>query len=133
MTTDDDVTINDYERVDIREVVRALKHRGGAKSKRKKFINTDQIPLICVDIKNLRENVNRISNSMSDHALEMREKVNEISEMIQGIIDRERIEHDKFVTKEGDYKIVRGVVFAVLGITLLAMLGKLLLSIGFQT
>lgn len=86
----------------------------------KRFIDLERIPLICLSISN-------ISKSLDTHVISMGRAMEEIKDMIVKNKEDSDKQHDKFVTKDGQYFIVRAIVFTGAGIVLAGFL-KLVLD-----
>lgn len=77
----------------------------------KRFIDLERIPLICLSISN-------ISKSLDTHVTTMGKAMEEIKHMIIANKEDSDKQHDKFVTKDGQYFIVRAIVFTGTGLVL---------------
>ena len=117
------------ERVAIDKFVEAALNEDGMYDPKQRFINISQIPIICMDIKNIKENMTDIKNNMISNVLEMKKSVEEIIEMMREDRDRSDTIHEKFVRKDGEYFLIRSIVFGGVGLAIVAIAGALISSV----
>lgn len=117
------------ERVSIEKFVEAALNDDGMYDPRQRFINISQIPIICMDIKNIKENMAEMKNNMIENVIEMKESVKEIIGMMKEDRDKSDTAHERFVTKDGEYFIIRSIVFGGVGLALIAIAGAIIASV----
>ena len=88
----------------------------------KRFIDLERIPLICLSMANF-------SKAFDAHVINMEKAMNEIKAMIESNKKDSDKQHESFVTKDGQYFILRAIVFTGTGSILLWALKLLFDSI----
>ncbi len=87
-----------------------------------RYVDTDRIPLLCQTIFAMQEKIEDTNFTMKDAIKELKDLLKENKEASEK-------QHDNFVTKTGEYWIVRTIVFTGVSVTLITVFTLILSSV----